>query len=637
MCPSFFDYKELSMTSAQNLTALRSAARKLRIHSLCSTAEAGSGHPTSCLSAAELVAAVFFSAMRFDPTDPANPHNDRFVLSKGHAAPILYAALAEAGALPVEELSTLRKFTSDLEGHPTPRLPWVGAATGSLGQGLSVGVGMALNGKYLDRLDYRVYVLLGDGEVAEGGVWEAAAMAAHYRLDNLVALIDVNGLGQSQRTMYDHDVAPYQARFNAFGWQTVVVDGHNLEEILAALDTAHTTTDRPTMIVARTVKGKGVSFLEDREGWHGKPLKKGEELDKALRELPGDSVGTSLHVTRPPASGAAPAMTMSTAAMPAPSYQLGEKIATRAAYGTALAKLGASNPLIVALDGDTKNSTFAEKFLAVHPQRYFESFIAEQNMVGAAVGLATCGKIPFVSTFAAFLTRAFDHIRMAAISGVTITYAGSHCGVSIGEDGPSQMGLEDLAMMRALPHSTVLYPCDAVSTERLVASAAQLTGTTYIRTSRPATPVLYPHSEEFPIGGSKVLRASDSDRVTIVAAGVTVHEALAAYETLKASGVHVRVLDAYSVKPIDTQGILQAAAQTRNTLLVVEDHYYDGGLGDAVLNAVAAHGVRVYKMAVTEVPRSGKPEELLDVYGLSARRIVEQVQNLSAQGAFRFS
>jgi transketolase len=616
------------VTSTQNLTALQTTARKLRIHSLRSTAEAGSGHPTSCLSAADLVSAIFFHAMRFDPADPAQPGNDRFVLSKGHAAPVLYAALAEAGALPVEQLNTLRKFTSDLEGHPTPRLPWVGAATGSLGQGLSVGVGMALNGKYLDHLNYRVYVLLGDGEIAEGGVWEAAAMASHYRLDNLIGIIDVNGLGQSQRTMYDHDATIYQARFAAFGWHTRVIDGHDLEEILAALDEAQTVKEQPIMIVAKTLKGKGVSFLEDRDGWHGKPLKKGEELEKALQELPLNGNSGPLRVTRPSVV-VLPSHSLSDAVFPTPSYQLGEKVATRAAYGTALAKLGTVNPLVVALDGDTKNSTFAEKFMAAHPQRYFESYIAEQNMVGAAVGLAACGKIPFVSTFAVFLTRAFDHIRMAAISGASVKYAGSHCGVSIGEDGPSQMGLEDLAMMRAVPHSTVLYPSDAVSAERLVVAAAVLKGTTYIRTSRPATPVIYPNTEEFPIGGSKVLRASESDRLTVVAAGVTLHEALAAYETLKAAGIHVRVIDAYSVKPIDAQGILQAAVQTRNTVLVVEDHYYDGGLGDAVLNAVAAHGVRVYKMAVTDVPRSGKPEELLDAYGISARRIVEQVKHLA--------
>ena len=614
------------MAATQEVTNLQRLARKLRIHSLRATSEAGSGHPTSCLSAADLVSAPFFHSMRFDPKNPVHPHNDRFVLSKGHAAPVLYAALAEAGVWPVERLLTLRNLTSDLEGHPTPRIPWVGAATGSLGQGLSVGVGMALSGKYLEKSDYRVYVLMGDGEIAEGSVWEAAALATHYRLENLIGIIDVNGLGQSQRTMYDHDTTVYHNRFAAFGWHTVTIDGHDISAIVAALDQAQSVKDRPTMIVARTLKGKGVSFLEDRDGWHGKPLKKGEELDKALSELPLNGSGAAIKIASPPG------VSLRSAPVPAPftppDYKLGEKVATRAAYGTALAKLGTSNPLIVALDGDTKNSTFAEKFLAAHKDRYFESFIAEQNMVGAAVGLAACGKIPFVSTFAAFLSRAFDHIRMAAISGVTIKYAGSHCGVSIGEDGPSQMGLEDIAMMRAIPHSTVLYPSDAVSTERLVAAEASLKGTTYLRTSRPATPVLYANNEEFPVGGSKVLRSSPSDQLTVVAAGVTLHEALSAHETLKAIGANVRVIDAYSVKPIDTKGIISAASQTRQRVLVVEDHYYDGGLGDAVLNAVATHGVQVHKLAVTEVPRSGKPEELLDAYGISARRIVEKVKSL---------
>ena len=614
------------MAATQEVTNLQTLARKLRIHSLRATSEAGSGHPTSCLSAADLVSALFFHAMRFDPKNPVHPHNDRFVLSKGHAAPVLYAALAEAGVWPVERLLTLRNLTSDLEGHPTPRIPWVGAATGSLGQGLSVGVGMALSGKYLEKSDYRVYVLMGDGEIAEGSVWEAAALATHYRLENLIGIIDVNGLGQSQRTMYDHDTTVYHNRFAAFGWHTVTIDGHDISAIVAALDQAQSVKDRPTMIVARTLKGKGVSFLEDRDGWHGKPLKKGEELDKALSELPLNGRGSTIKIASPP--GVLSRSALVPALFPAPDYKLGEKVATRAAYGTALAKLGTSNPLVVALDGDTKNSTFAEKFLAAHKDRYFESFIAEQNMVGAAVGLAACGKIPFVSTFAAFLTRAFDHIRMAAISGVTIKYAGSHCGVSIGEDGPSQMGLEDIAMMRAIPHSTVLYPSDAVSTERLVAAEASLKGTTYLRTSRPATPVLYANNEEFPVGGSKVLRSSPSDQLTVVAAGVTLHEALSAHEILKAIGANVRVIDAYSVKPVDTKGIISAALQTCQRVLVVEDHYYDGGLGDAVLNAVATHGVQVHKLAVTEVPRSGKPEELLDAYGIGARRIVEKVKSL---------
>ena len=610
-----------------DLQALRATADALRRHSLRATAAAGSGHPTSCLSAADIMAAVFFADLRFDPHAPAHPANDRFVLSKGHAAPLLYAALAEAGALSMEDLPSLRQFSSDLEGHPTPRLPWVGAATGSLGQGLSVGVGMALAGKRLDDLEYRVTVLLGDGEVAEGGVWEAAAMASHYALDNLTAIIDVNGMGQSGPTMYDFDVETYRGRFSAFGWHAVAVDGHDLAALVAACKEARAMIGRPTVLVARTLKGKGVSFLEDKPGWHGKPVK-GEDLDKALAELPNG------HPAAAPAGGRPPAYEVSPTApcgeVAAPAYTLGEKVATRVAYGTALAKLGAVDDRIVALDGDTKNSTFAETFLQAHPERYFESYIAEQNMVGAAVGLAACGKIPFASTFAAFLTRAFDHIRMAAISGVAVKYAGSHCGVSIGEDGPSQMGLEDMAMMRAIPDSVVLYPSDAVSSERLVSVMADLPGTTYLRTTRPATPVLYPNDEAFPVGGSKLLRSSENDAVTVVAAGVTVHEALAACETLAATGPTMRLIDAYSVKPLDAEAILAAARATRNTVLVVEDHYFDGGLGDAVLNAVAVHDVKVHKLAVTGVPRSGTPDELLDACGISARHIAVKVGELAA-------
>lgn len=607
--------------------ALRATADALRRHSLRATAAAGSGHPTSCLSAADIVAAVFFADMRFDPHAPAHPANDRFVLSKGHAAPLLYAALAEAGALHVEDLTSLRQFSSDLEGHPTPRLPWVSAATGSLGQGLSVGVGMALAGKRLDQLDYRVTVLLGDGEIAEGGVWEAASMASHYALDNLTAIIDVNGMGQSGPTMYDFDVETYRRRFSAFGWHALAVDGHDLAAVVAACNEARATTGKPTVLVARTLKGKGVSFLEDKPGWHGKPVK-GGDLDKALAELPPGRSANAPAPVRPPAYDVIP--TAPRGEIAAPAYTLGEKVATRVAYGTALAKLGAVDDRVVALDGDTKNSTFAETFLQAHPERYFESYIAEQNMVGAAVGLAACGKIPFASTFAAFLTRAFDHIRMAAISGAAVKYAGSHCGVSIGEDGPSQMGLEDLAMMRAIPDSVVLYPSDAVSSERLVAVMADLPGTTYLRTTRPATPVLYPNGESFPVGGSKLLRSSGNDTATVVAAGVTVHEALAACETLAEAGLAVRLIDAYSVKPIDAEAILAAARATRNTVLVVEDHYFEGGLGDAVLNAVAVHDVKVHKLAVTSVPRSGTPAELLDAFGISARHIVAKVGELAA-------
>lgn len=611
------------------ISALKHKATKLRIHSVISTSEAGSGHPTSCMSAADIVSVLFFKVMRYDPTDPYNPNNDRFVLSKGHTAPLLYAAWAEAGVIPVDSLINLRKIDSELEGHPTPRFKWADVATGSLGQGLSIALGMALNGKYLDKLDYKVYALLGDGECAEGSVWEAAALAGYYKLDNLVAIVDVNGLGQSQRTMYNFDLESYRQRFSAFGWQAIDIDGHNLNSILSAFEEASEIKDKPTAIVAKTLKGKGVSFLEDKDGWHGKALKKGDELKSGLKELEAElNSDYELNDFKPQLPPRVSLNYTSSFNVALPNYKSGELVATREAYGTALAKLGEVNPLVVALDGDTKNSTFSERFLQAHPDRFFEGFIAEQNMVGAAVGLASRGKIPFASTFAAFLTRAYDLIRMSAISRANVKYAGSHCGVSIGEDGPSQMGLEDLAMMRAIPHSVVLYPSDAVSAERLVVQAAKHNGIVYIRTTRPKTSVIYPNNEEFEIGGCKILRASDSDQVTLIGAGITVHESLKAYEVLKEKGINVRVIDAYSVKPIAEAGIIAAAQKTVGKIVCVEDHYYDGGLGDAVLNAVASTGIKVYKLAVKDVPRSGKPEELLEAYGISANRIVEKVREI---------
>ena len=604
---------------------LADKATRLRIHSINSTAEAGSGHPTSCMSAADVVATLFFHVMRYDVENAKHPNNDRFILSKGHAAPLLYAAWAEAGIIAPEQLLSLRRVDSDLEGHPTPRLKWVDVATGSLGQGLSAGVGMALNAQRLDKLDYRTYVLMGDGETAEGGVWEAAALAAHYKLDNLVAIVDVNRLGQSQATMHGADGEAYARKFGGFGWHTVVIDGHNLEQIVAAFGEAQNKRGQPTAIIALTKKGKGVSFLEDKDAWHGKPLKKGEEVEKALRELPLNGVARSVTIAKPsPAAEVKPVRKP----MAAPDYKLGDPVATREAYGAALTKLGAANPAVVAMDGDTKNSTFAEKFMKAYPDRFFEGFIAEQNLVGFSVGLSKCGKVPFASTFGAFFGRAMDHLRMGAISMANIKCVGSHCGVSIGEDGPSQMALEDLAMFRSIPNAVVFYPADAVSTEKLVALAADHQGVVYIRTSRPKNPVLYPNEENFEIGGSKTLRSSGSDRLTVVAAGVTVAEAMKACDLLAREGIAIRVLDAYSVKPVDAKGLLKAAAQSNNTLVVVEEHYSEGGLGDAVLNAVANNGVRVFKMAVQEIPRSGKPEELLERYGLSANRIVKKVKEV---------
>ena len=611
------------MDTLKNL--LEQKATNLRIHSIISTSEAGSGHPTTCLSAADIVSALFFHAMRYDCADAKNPNNDRFILSKGHAAPLLYAAYAEAGIIPIDDLLTLRQIDSILEGHPTPRFDWTEVATGSLGQGLSLGLGMALNGKYLDKSDYRVYVLLGDGETAEGGVWEAAALASHYQLNNLIGIVDVNALGQSQRTMYAFDIDTYCRRFEAFGWQTIGIDGHDFDEILPALEKAKASTDKPTMIVAKTFKGKGVSFLENEDNWHGKAVAKGEQLDKALAELGPLQTDIPLQIESP--NPINKQISTATTCEP-PEYASDEEVATRGGYGTGLAKLGTANPNVVALDGDTKNSTYAEQFMTLHPNRFFEMFIAEQNLVGAGIGLAKRGKIPFVSTFAAFLSRAYDQIRMSAISQANIKYAGSHCGVSIGEDGPSQMGLEDIAMFRAIPGAVVLYPSDAVAAERLVAEAAAHEGIVYIRTSRPKTAILYDTDESFPIGGSKVVRESGEDKVTVVAAGVTLHEVLKAQEVLTAEGIAIRVIDLYSVKPIDTEALLAAASETNDTIITVEDHYPEGGLGDAVLDAVATKGIRVHKLAVTGIPRSGKPDELLELHGISANAIVQKVKDI---------
>lgn len=615
----------------QNLLhRLTAMGNTLRIDALLATTAAGSGHPTSCMSAADLVAAVFFYAMRFDLTNPKNPLNDRFVLSKGHAAPLLYAAWAEAGAFPRERLNTLRQFGSDLEGHPTPRLPWVDVATGSLGQGLSNGLGMALNAKYLDRSGARVFVLLGDGEAAEGSVWEAAELAAYYKLDNLVGLLDVNGLGQSQWTMYGHDTDPYRRRFEACGWHAIVLDGHDLDQIAHALDEAARTPGRPTMLVAATQKGHGASLTADQEHWHGKALKAGPELEQALAELRAHGLDIQgLHVASPQGRTLNPVTHEQPAGAPAaPTYTPGQDIATREAYGTALAALGHSNTLVVALDGDTKNSTFAEKFAQAHPQRYFEAFIAEQNMVGAAVGLAALGKIPFASTFAAFLTRAYDQLRMAAISQANIKLCGSHAGVSIGEDGPSQMGLEDLAMFRALHGATVLYPADAVATQHAVRLAAEHPGMVYIRTSRPKTPVLYAADEQFALGQAKVVRQSSDDRLTLVAGGVTLFEALNAHAQLQSAGIAVRVIDIFSVQPLDAQLLRSAGQETNNLIVTVEDHAPAGGIGEAVAGAVAPFGIRVHSLAVRELPRSGTGAELLAAYGIDAAAIVKTVKAL---------
>jgi transketolase len=605
-----------------SIDALKEKARRLRIHSLKATTEAGSGHPSSCLSAADLMAVVFFHEMQFDSKDANNPANDRFVLSKGHAAPLLWAAFAEAGIIDEASLMTLRRVDSNLEGHPTPRMPWVDVATGSLGQGLSAGLGEALAAQ-VDKIPFNVYVLLGDGECAEGSVWEAAAIAAYYKVSNLYAIIDVNGLGQSQRTMDQFDVNRYAERFRAFGWFAQTVDGHNYEEILKSFAKFQTDAgSQPRVLVAKTFKGKGVSMLEDLEGWHGKPVPK-QDLPKALAELqqplgpnefePRSRTGFSLPRFQPD-------IAIKIDRKP------GESVATREAYGDALVKIAEQDGRVIALDGDTKNSTFSEKLLKAHPDRFLEMFIAEQNMAGVATGLAARGKIPFVSTFAAFLTRAFDQIRMAGVSQSNVKFCGSHAGVSIGEDGPSQMALEDLAMFRAIPGSVVFYPSDAVSTERMVVEAAKRRGICYIRTSRPKTAVLYSNEEEFPVGGSKVLRKSEKDRATVIAAGITVHEAIKAASRLQSEGVAIRIIDAYSVKPLDAAGILRAARETGGRLVVVEDHYPQGGLGEAVLSAVGEQA-RVIHLAVHEIPRSGPPDVLIEKYGISSDHIVAAVKS----------
>lgn len=614
------------MTTADTLAALKDVATRLRINSIKATTEAGSGHPSSCCSAADIMAALFFGGMHFDAKHPRNPNNDRLVLSKGHAAPVLYAAWAEAGLFPVEHLLTLRRLDSDLEGHPTPRLEFVDVATGSLGQGLSCGIGMAVAAR-IDKRDYHTWVLVGDGESAEGSVWEAVELASYYKLENLTAIIDINRLGQSQPTMLQHDIDTYKKRFAAFGWRVLMIDGHDMAEIVSALRKARRSKDQPTVILAKTFKGKGISFVEDRDGWHGRPLKKGEEHDKAVADLEAKLTGSNdAKIRRVPREK--PPELHKPAPIATPQYKLGDSIATREAYGAALVKIGAVDPRVVALDGDTKNSTYSEKFMKAYPDRFFEGFIAEQNMVGVAAGMASRGKVPFASTFSCFLERACDQIRMAAISFANIKLVGSHAGISIGEDGPSQMALEDIAIFRAMADCVVLYPCDAVSTERAIELAANHMGMVFIRTSRPKTPVTYDNHHEFSLGKANLLRHSDSDKVTVVGAGVTVFEALKAYEQLKAQGTLIRVIDLFSIKPIDRALLIESARRTNNTILTVEDHYIEGGIGDAVAGAVSPEGIRVHKLGVHELPRSGKPEELMQKYGISAARIAEKVHSL---------
>ncbi len=615
------------MADPQQLETLKKIATQIRYHILTMSTQAGSGHPTSSLSGVELMAGLLFGGIfKYDLKNPKHPNNDRLIFSKGHASPLFYALWAAAGELTEAQLMTYRHFGSPLEGHPTPVLPLVEAATGSLGQGLSIGVGQALNAKYLDKLPYTTYVFLGDSEMAEGSQYEALQLAAHYRLDNLVAVLDVNRLGQRGETMYGWDLMAYENRVSALGWETILINGHSFPEVLSAYQQAVLVADKPTLIIAKTVKGKGVSFVENKNGWHGKTLDQ-EQLARALPEL--GPVDRSLRGTVLQPEDLKPAEVKPQPAPP-PSYPPDQPLATRKAYGNALKRLYPEFPRMVVLDGEVSNSTYAEIFKEAHPERFFEMYIAEQNMVGAALGLQCRDQLPFVSTFAAFFSRAYDQIRMSQYSDANLKFCGSHSGVSIGEDGPSQMGLEDLAMFRAILGSVVLYPCDAVSTEHLVAAAARHRGIVYLRTTRMATPILYGPEEQFPIGGCKVLRHSPRDAITVIGAGITLWEALKAHEQLSQQGVAIRVIDLYSVKPVDEKTLKEAAAATR-ALVTVEDHYPEGGLGDAVRTALADTPTPVYSLAVHEKPKSGKPQELLDYEGISSGAIIKKVQDLLHQ------
>jgi transketolase len=614
----------MQRNSASDIPHLQALARLIRLHCINMTSTAHSGHLTSSLSATDLMTAlVFGGTFRFKRDEPAHPNNDRLIFSKGHASPLFYALWAVAGVLTEDELLTYRRFGSPLEGHPTPRFPYVEAATGSLGQGLGIGLGMALNASRLDRLPYRTYVLLGDSEMTEGSQWETIQLAAHYHASNLIGIIDVNRLGQRGETMFGHDIGAYARRVAAFGWKTLEIDGHDIAQALRAFADAATEQSQPVMIVARTVKGKGISFLENADGWHGKALDE-DDLERALREFP--EVDRSLRGTIAAPDDQRPVMPAPQPAAP-PEYAIGKSVATRKAYGTALTRIQAEFPHIVSLDAEVSNSTLAELFAKKVPERFFEMFVAEQNMVEVALGLSRRGKIPFVSTFAAFFTRAFDQIRMSQYSQANVKFVGSHAGVSIGEDGPSQMALEDIAMFRSILPAAVLHPCDAMSTEKLVEAAVAHEGMVYLRTMRQDTPVIYEVNEAFHIGGSKVLRQSSDDRITLVTSGATVHEALKACDQLKGDGVAVRVIDAYSIEPIDAV-TLRNAADATGAIVTVEDHYPTGGLGDAVLQALADRPIPITVLAVRKAPMSGKGDELRHFEGISADAIVNTVKQL---------
>jgi len=627
MCDQVSDYP-----NAEKIQTLKDLANKLRILSIQSTNASNSGHPTSCASMAELTSVLFYHTMRYKVDSPRDPSSDRFVLSKGHTAPILYAAWAVAGLFPEAELMNLRKIDNDLEGHPTPRLSFIDVATGSLGQGLSIAAGMAYTAKHFDKASYRVYCLMGDGESAEGSVMEAANFAGFYELDNLVGIIDVNRLGQSAATSMEHEMLTYQMRWSSYGWYAIVLEGNSVEHIIKAFDEAARIKGKPTMILAKTYKGAGIPGISDELNWHGKAL--GNIADEKIaaiksmmhtpfEKLSGKGVNTRVPVNDAPALDTAPITLWE-----GPNYEQGAKVATRNAYGTALAKLGKSSRRIIALDGDTSNSTFSITFRKAHPERFVECFIAEQNMVGVGIGCATRDRtVAFASAFACFLSRAYDQIRMGAISQTKLKMAGSHVGVSIGEDGPSQMALEDLAMFRAINNCHVFYPSDAVSCERAVELAANIPHMCYIRTSRPATLSVYKNDEKFEIGQGKVVRQSDNDTCLLIGAGITLHECLKAHDTLKGEGINVRVFDPFCIKPIDEKAILSNAKACGGRIVTVEDHYPEGGLGEAVCGLAAmTEGVRVKRLAVTGLPRSGPPTALIEMFGISDKHVVKAVK-----------
>jgi transketolase len=637
--------KEGTLTTATNtmsdpdLAELVELAGQLRVDSIRSSTSAGSGHPSSSMSAADLLAVLLGRHLRYDWNQPDNPANDHLIFSKGHASPLVYSVFKAAGVIDDHELMTgYRRFGQRLEGHPTPILPWVDVATGSLGQGLPDGVGVALAGKYLDKIDYTVWVLCGDSEMAQGSMWEALDKASYYKLGNLVAVVDINRLGQRGQTDLGWNMHAYAARAEAFGARVVTIDGHNLKEIDAAIDRRQA-DDRPTVVLAKTVKGKGFSEIEDQPDWHGKPLPP-DMAKRAIIELGGERHltvrGKSPSAATPSESTLPGIVSWPTYTQPksASTYKVGDKVATRRAYGTALLALGGSNVKVVALDGEVSNSTYAIDFAHAYPERYFEMFIAEQQLVAAATGLAVRGYIPFASTFAAFFTRAYDFIRMGAISGANIRLVGSHSGVEIGADGPSQMALEDLAIMRAVHGSTVLYPADAVSTSALVRQMVDIEGISYLRTTRGAYSVLYQPNEEFPVGGSKVLRSSISDVVTLIGAGVTVHACLSAAEELITDGINARVIDCYSVKPIDAATLVAAAHATRGRIIVAEDHHPEGGLGSAVIDVLAASGditTPIVHLAVRGMPGSGTSEELLAWAGIDHTAITVAARRLAVR------